>query len=154
MNITLRPACQQDFDYCWSVYAAETTWMIHQLNLDGPAQVIHFRKIWNATQVRLIVHNHTDAGWLQTDERKDTCYLSQMYVARAFQRRGIGSAIMQNLISECEEARRSLELSVVRTNPAVRLYKRFGFYVTGENEQKFSMRRAPGLAAPIANFRP
>jgi ribosomal protein S18 acetylase RimI-like enzyme len=154
MSISLRPALEQDFDYCWSLYAVETAWMIRQLNLDGAAQVIYFRKVWDAAQVRLIAQDHNDAGWLQTVTRTDASYLSQIYVARAFQGRGIGSAVVQGLIDECEKAGRPLDLSVVRTNPAVRFYKRLGFYVTSENEQKYFMRRAPGLQIPIANLRP
>ena len=154
MPVTLRPAEDHDFDYCWSLYAAEAAWMIELMNLDNDAQALHFRKRWVASEVQIIASDDADAGWLQTRMDGSALFLVQLFIAKMCQGRGIGTEVMQILISTAERARQAMTLGVVKTNPALRLYKRLGFYVTGDDERKYFMRRESGLASPIANLRP
>jgi ribosomal protein S18 acetylase RimI-like enzyme len=46
---------------------------------------------------------------------------------------------VQRLISEAVQAILPLKLDVVKINPAMRLYLRLGFRITGEEEHKFNM---------------
>jgi len=50
------------------------------------------------------------------------------------------------LIEEAERAGQRVRLEVVKINPALRLYQRLGFRVTGEDERKFHMKRDRKLA--------
>jgi ribosomal protein S18 acetylase RimI-like enzyme len=145
-RITLRPAVAQDFDDCARLYFSEMEWVIRELKLDPAGQVADFRQRWKATEVRIILLDNVNIGWLQTNSQGDTVFLAQLFVDAAFQRQGIGTEVLKRLIGQAASARRAITLGVVKTNPALRLYKRFGFRITGDDHRKFFMRREAGAA--------
>lgn len=55
---------------------------------------------------------------------------------------GIGSFVLDGLLKQAEEKKKSVFLQVLKTNvSAFRLYKRFGFKVIGEDDLYLSMER-------------
>ncbi len=153
MHITLRPAQASDFDFCAALYMAALEWVIVAMNLDRKMQLPTLQKTWRADEVRVISGDGADIGWVQTTTRADAIYLSQIFVAPEHQKRGIGRRVLEQVIDEAGASGKAVALSVVTTNPAVRLYKRLGFYVLHEAEGNYLMRRAPGVATPLANLR-
>ena len=151
MDITLRPAQETDFAFCWGIYAAESAGLLHALNVDKASQGEYFRKRWSAREARIIALDGADIGWLQTRLQDGALFLAQFFIDPAFQNRGIGTVVMKRLLQE--NASQAMTLEVVRINPAQSLYKRLGFYVTREDEANAYMRREPGITAPIANLR-
>jgi GNAT superfamily N-acetyltransferase len=150
MQITLRPARDQDFNFCAALYFAGMESIICELNLDRLAQSASFRQLWELTQVRIIVVDGTDIGWLQSSTRGDSLFLGQLFVDASVQRRGIGTEVIQRLITEAARAGQAVTLGVVKINPALRLYERMGFRITHEDDRKFYMRRDPEAEAPIS----
>lgn len=148
-QISFRPARAHDFDYCARLYFAEMESIIRELNLDMAAHAASFRQLWQPTEVRVITLDGADVGWLQSKTRDDTLFLAQLFVDAAFQRQGIGTAVINQLIGEAARVDQAVTLGVVKTNPALRLYERLGFQVTHEDDRKFYMRRKP--AAPMSN---
>jgi hypothetical protein len=71
MQIALRPAVAQDFEYCERLYFAGMKTINEALQLDMTAQAITFREQWILTEVRIITANGSDVGWLQTTVRDD-----------------------------------------------------------------------------------
>lgn len=63
--------------------------------------------------------------------------------------RGIGTALMQRMLSHLEGAGyEKASLSVQKQNPATRLYRRLGFETVGETEEEYLMvHRLQGLPA-------
>lgn len=53
--------------------------------------------------------------------------------------KGIGSEIIRDLLCEAHNIRIPLRLSVLRMNPASRLYDRLGFVVTNEDDMYYEM---------------
>src|SRR5205814_7047740 len=94
---------------------------------------------WVAAQVRIIVQDGLDVGWVQTLFEDDALLLAQLFVDRRFQRRGIGTTVVKQLIAEADS--QPIRLNVVKINPVVRLYQRLGFEITGEDDRKVYMRR-------------
>jgi ribosomal protein S18 acetylase RimI-like enzyme len=150
MQITLRPARTQDFDFCQTLYFAGMENIIRELNLDRVAQSASFRQLWELTQVRIIVVGGADVGWLQSTIRGDSLFLAQLFVSASFQRRGIGTDVMHRLIAEAALARQAVTLGVVKINPALRLYQRMGFRITHEDDRKLYMRRDPDAEGRIS----
>lgn len=148
MNISLRAAGPEDFQFCWNLYAEQAAWIVQTLRL--PPQERYFRRTWKPSEVRIVLHNGVDVGWLQTRREGDALFLGQIYIAADFQRRGIGTRVMEMLMTDAQP----MTLAVVKISPAVRFYKRLGFYAEREDHEKLFMRRTPGLTAPIANLRP
>ena len=79
-QIELRPALDHDFEYCRRLYFEEMSWIIEELHLDRTAQKTNLRQQWNSTQVRIIVLDGTDVGWVQTIREEDGLFLGQLFV--------------------------------------------------------------------------
>jgi len=151
MQIGLRDAVPQDFDYCARLYFDGMDRIIEELGLDRSAQVAGFRHRWELPQVRIITLDEADVGWLQSAEEGDTVFLGQIFVDAPFRRQGIGTEVMKRLIGEATKRDKAMTLGVVKTNPALRLYERLGFCVTHDDDRKCYMRREAGLAIQIAD---
>jgi GNAT superfamily N-acetyltransferase len=151
MPLTFRPAAPADFAYCERLYFANMERLIRELKLDHTAQIASFRRQWNASEVRIIMLDDADIGWLQGAPREGAFFLAQLFVDAAHQGRGIGTQIMHDLIGEARLLGQAMTLEVVKINPAKRLYDRLGFRVTGEDERKFYMRREPDAVVRSAN---
>ena len=151
MPLALRPARQQDFEYCRRLYFAEMKWIIEKLHLDQSAQQSSFQQQWDRALVRIITFDGVDIGWLQTVMQPDELFVAQMFVDRPFQRKGIGTEIMKRLIAEATQLNRTVRLSVVKINPARKLYERLGFRVTHEDDRKFYMTLDSGMADPVSD---
>jgi ribosomal protein S18 acetylase RimI-like enzyme len=147
-RLSFRSACPQDFDYCARLYFAATSRTIRELNIDMAAHTAGFRQRWQPTQVRIITLDGHDVGWLQTTIQDDTLFVAQLFVDAPFQRQGVGTEVMKHIISEAAGAGQAVTLSVVKTNPALRLYQRLGFQSTHEDDRKFYMRREPAAPMP------
>jgi ribosomal protein S18 acetylase RimI-like enzyme len=141
MPIALRPARSGDFDFCARLYFSGMEETIRRLKLDMVAQNRNLRERWSVEEVRIITSDGVDAGWMQSSIKDGARYLEQIFIDTPFQSRGIGTGIINGLIDEAKLDQRPVTLGVVKTNPALRLYKRLGFRVTHEDDRKFYMRR-------------
>ena len=148
MQITFRPAVTEDFDYCKRLYFTGMKTIIEELNLDRVAQAVSFEQQWELTQVHIILLEGLDVGWLQSVKQDDGLFIGQLFVDGPFQRRGIGTEVMNRLIGEAARVNQAVRLSVVKMNPALRLYERLGFYITHEDDRKFYMKRDGGVSSP------
>jgi ribosomal protein S18 acetylase RimI-like enzyme len=148
MQIALRPAGAQDFEYCKRLYFAGMKTIIAELNLDMAAQAVSFSEQWALEQVRIIDVDDSNAGWLQSEMRDDEMFIAQLFVDGPFQRQGIGTHVMKSLIGEAARLNQPVRLAVVKINPALRLYERLGFHTTHEDDRKFYMKRDPDGAGP------
>ena len=147
MQIVLRPAVTQDFEYCKRLYFTGMKNIIEELGLDMAAQTASFLENWKPVEVRIIAVGDSDVGWLQSTVRDDGLFLAQLFVDDPFQRQGIGTEVMNRLIGEATCLNQAVRLAVVKTNPALRLYERLGFQITHEDDRKFYMKRDPDIAA-------
>jgi GNAT superfamily N-acetyltransferase len=143
MRIAVRPARVEDFDFCSDLYFSEMGRTIRELNLDVGKQAANLRQRWALQQVRIITLAGDDIGWVQSMIEGDALFLGQLFVAPAHQGHGIGTTIVRRLIEEAACERRAVTLGVVKTSPALRLYRRLGFRTTHEDDRKFYMRRDP-----------
>jgi ribosomal protein S18 acetylase RimI-like enzyme len=148
MPIALRPACAEDFDFCAELYFAEMRTILQELKLDMDRHAAGFRQQWELTQVRIITLDGVKIGWLQSFIRDEALFLAQIFIEGSFQRRGIGTEVMNRLIREAACSGRATTLAVVKTNPAFRLYERLGFRVTHADERKFYMKLDPETGSP------
>lgn len=148
MQITLRPAVPQDFDYCQRLYFSGMKRIIEELHLDRDAQAIGLQQQWELAQVHIIMLDGLDVGWLQSVQQGDGLSIRQLFVDGPFQRRGIGTEVLNRLIGDAALLNQAVRLSVAKMNPALRLYERLGFYITHEDDRKFYMKRDAGAPSP------
>jgi GNAT superfamily N-acetyltransferase len=147
MQIVLRPAVSQDFEYCKRLYFTGMKKIIEELGLDMAAQAASFLQNWDLAEVRIIAVGNSEVGWLQSSVRDDGLFVAQLFVDDPFQGQGIGTEVMNRLIGEASRLNQAVRLAVVKTNPALRLYERLGFHITHEDDRKFYLKRNPDIAA-------
>lgn len=143
MPIVLRAACAEDFAFCARLYFSAMEKIIRELQLDVAKQEENLRHVWDVAQVHIITSGGDDAGWMQSAMREDGLYLEQIFVDAPFRRRGIGTRVINGLITQANRTNRPVTLAVLKINPALKLYKRMGFRIADEDDRKFYMRRAP-----------
>lgn len=71
------------------------------------------------------------------DERK--IELMQLQISPDHQGQGIGRLILKHLFEMAKVGSQNLFLTVLKDNPAIRLYQRFGFNTVGEDEFELHM---------------
>lgn len=133
MQIGFRAAQIEDFTFCRSLYFAKSETVT-------PDQDASFRERWDAMEVRIIVCNGADVGWLQSRVQDDALFLVQVFLRTDHQGKGIGTETLRRLMAEAARSGLPLTLGVVKTNPALRLYERLGFRITHEDDRKFYMK--------------
>ena len=115
--------------------------VIRQLNLDVTSHARGFRDRWNVAEVEIISCDHIEIGRVETSIVDGALYLGQIFIVPPFQRRGIGTGVIHGIIDKATKTGRPVTLSVVKANPAKKLYERLGFRVTDTDNRKFYMRR-------------
>ncbi len=74
---------------------------------------------------------------IETDEIR----LVDIAVLPEFRNQGIGSFVLRRLLKEAKNKAKPVNLQVLKTNiPAIRLYERFGFEKTGEDQLYLMMQ--------------
>lgn len=138
---SLRPATEADFDFLFALHRAamrdyiEPIWGWHE-----EWQQEYFRRKFEPRRRRIIQVDGRDAGVLVVEWREDEIYLGLIELLPEFQGRGIGSAIVADLLAKARARQLPLALHVLKTNqPARRLYERLGFTVEAEEAVRYRM---------------
>lgn len=142
MAITLRPAVPEDFPFCEAIYFTEMDQIMTDLGMDKLRQRDTLKAGWKAAEAQVIQLDARDIGWMQSWAEPDSLYLSQLFIDADHQNRGIGGEVLARLLRQTDADGVAVTLSVVKSNPARRLYERLGFAHTHEDERKVYMRRA------------
>lgn len=87
----------------------------------------------------ILMDEDTSVGLLKMTRDASQWKIIQLQLLPELQGRGLGSKLLAQVKQEAQTAQASLVLSVLKTNPARRLYERMGFIVVGESEQEFDM---------------
>jgi ribosomal protein S18 acetylase RimI-like enzyme len=66
--------------------------------------------------------------------------LLQLQVLPQYQGRGIGTDVVLGVLEQARAVNQAVVLTVLKENPAKRLYERVGFKVVGEREHVYEMR--------------
>lgn len=89
--------------------------------------------------IEIITFEDQDIGMVKLVKTPDFWKLVQIQILPEFQNRGIGQSLIKNIQHQAGAQSISIALSVLRTNPAKRLYERLGFQVTLEKEKSYQM---------------
>jgi ribosomal protein S18 acetylase RimI-like enzyme len=142
MHTRLRPATVNDLPFARQLYLdnmREVTGRV--LAWDEARQRASFDSQFVPEEASIIRLDEEDIGWMQVAERDGEFFLKQFFIHPRFQRRGIGTRLLRNLIDRAERAAKTITLGVVKGNPARLLYERHGFRVTHEDRFKVYMAR-------------
>jgi GNAT superfamily N-acetyltransferase len=143
MSILLRSTQPRDEEFLFSVYAstrmdemALVDWTPAQkevfLQMQSSAQLKHYRLNYPRAEYQIIEQNDVAVGRLIVDRSKNPILLMDIALLPEYQGKGIGTALIQDLMAEAARRSWSLCLHVETFNPAMQLYSRLGFVKSGE----------------------
>ncbi len=91
------------------------------------------------TRSEIVEANGENAGYLQTAVGPDEVVLKELHIDQAFQNRGIGSEVLRMLLAEAARLSKPVTVTVVTFNPALAFYRRAGFRIVSEQDQRFRL---------------
>jgi GNAT superfamily N-acetyltransferase len=145
VKIALRTACNEDFVFARNVYFETKRGMIERVfGWDQTREERNFAGFFNVEEVRIIIADGQDVGWIQEQVEDRTINLGSFYVIPAMQGRGIGTKVLDMLLTHAADQSKAMTLAVVKINPARYFYEKRGFRITHEDQHKFYMRSHPG----------
>jgi len=136
----LRPATQEDFDFLYQLHVltmkeyVELTW-----GWDEAVQRRGFGEDFRPERLAVVVVDGTDVGRLGIVREPDRLFLASIEIAPDWQRRGLGTEIVTDLLREARGGGLPVVLMVLKVNPARRLYERLGFTVDAETPTHYRM---------------
>lgn len=153
-GVRLRPIADDDMDFLRALYAgtraqemAQVPWPEQAkrefLEQQFALQHHHYRTYYAQSDFLLILSGAEPIGRYYVDRVSATFCLIDIALIPAWRGRGIGTALLANLIAEADGAGRTVELHVEPDNPARRLYARFGFRLIENRGVYDFMRRVP-----------
>jgi ribosomal protein S18 acetylase RimI-like enzyme len=140
-RVSLRPSRPDDYNFALDLYLESTRKLLIELGRwDENRVVARFKKGYKPDEVQVIRSGGADIGWIQTSNSADELHLDQLHLIDRFRNRGIGTSLIQGLLDRARRAGKTVGLNVIRGNPAIALYRRLGFRIAGEDEEKLKMR--------------
>jgi ribosomal protein S18 acetylase RimI-like enzyme len=103
-----------------------------------------FEATWDPKRYQLIIHDGTPVGAVATRLAVDHVFLAELQLLPRLQNRGIGTAVLRNVIDTAFARKLPVRLQVLRYNRARALYERLGFSVQGETEHHVHMELGSG----------
>lgn len=110
------------------------------------AQRSSYHQEFPASEHSLVMVGGQPAGRLWVDESGEEIRIIDIVLAPEFQGRGIGRALLHQVLAKADGAAKPVRLFVDRANPrAFELYRSLGFEVCGEVQFYLEMRRASAI---------
>ena len=130
-EMTFRLAGDGDREFCFLVTERAMRSYVEQTfgRWDEEEQRERHARDFAAIRPEIISFNGVDVGIWVVLREPTRLVLSKIYLLPEFQRRGIGSDLLDRLIREAEGARLPIHLRLLKANPALSLYARKGFRV-------------------------
>ncbi len=140
-HINLHLAKAEHYDFALHLYLLTMRPYMQELGVwDEQQQRASFAAQWKREEARIISVDGNDVGWLQVAELPTEIRLQKFFVSPEYQRSGIGSEVLSNLLAIWRSTGKKIVLKVLKNNPARRFYERLGFSVIAEAGVVFRMR--------------
>lgn len=137
----LRPGRVEDFGFAKELYFGSMKPLLEALGAwNAEEKEAAFASYYDIDEVRVIVVNGQDVGWIQISYTDEEFCLDQLHLIEAARDKGIGTALINATIAEAEAEGKNVSLSLVKGNRAIRLYRRLGFHQVAEDATKIHKR--------------
>jgi len=156
-GIQLRPSLPEDRDFIFRLYASTRQEELRPFGWNAVQQEAFLRMQFNAQQQwyastyptaenQIIEKDHEPIGRMIVQREPNIWRLLDISLLPEHRAQGIGGELIRALIEQCGESGAVLQLQVLNTNPAQRLYSRLGFIKTGEDQIYTQMEMRPRTA--------
>ena len=151
MDVTLRDANLQDYKFLYSLHRETLKEYIDQTwGWDEAWQQAHFQKKFDLSGKRIIECEGVSIGCIAVLGEGDHIFLSYIALKTDYQRRGIGTRLIEEVLASAAERKIPVTLKVLKTNPARVLYERLGFTITQTSDTHYFMRAVTREGSDIA----
>ena len=106
-------------------------------------QAKYFRATRDLSHYEILVHNGRDIGCLGIRYEDKVLFLEYIAILPEHQNRGLGSQVVRDILRSAVERSVPVGLSVLKVNPARKLYERMGFQTIGSDEFRYYMETVP-----------
>jgi len=146
-EIALRCASRTDEPALYRVHReamiayVDATW-----GWDETWQREHFANTFSPRRNAIVVRANPGSaplGRISITRHWRSIFLRDIELAPELRNRGIGGALLDAVLALARREHKSVELHVLRCNPAQRLYVRRGFEVTSADDARLTMRAQP-----------
>jgi GNAT superfamily N-acetyltransferase len=152
--MTLRPIDADDMAFLYQVYAstreeelAVTGWSAAQkeafLTMQFNAQHAYFQENYPGAAFQVILLDGQPIGRLYLDHWPGELRIVDIALLPAYRGRGVGTTILNAILSEGRRLGLPVRIHVERFNPALRLYTRLGFRLAVDKGVYYLMERLP-----------
>lgn len=139
-ELTFRAATEADVPFLLELRRQTMTEHLQRSGVEASDSERIKRVLANFDCAEITLLSGTPIGLLKVVRSEDSWDLVQIQILPEKQGGGLGSTILKKLLADADEAHASVSLSVLRANPARRLYERLGFRIVGENDKAYDMR--------------
>jgi ribosomal protein S18 acetylase RimI-like enzyme len=142
-----RPAVESDYRFMWDLHKqtlrsyVEATW-----GWDEEWQSKYFRETRDLSRYEILVNNGQDIGCLGIRHDDKLLFLEYVAILPGYQNQGLGSEVVRGVLRSAAERGVPVGLSVLKANPARKLYERMGFQTIGSDEFRYYMEAVPSAA--------
>lgn len=139
-----RPAARDDMGFLWELHVltmrdyVEQTW-----GWERVWQEEKFREKFDIAGLEVLEIEGRAIGAMAVKEEAEHLFLREIEIHPDWQRLGIGTALVNEVIATAGIRGLRVRLQVLKVNPALRLYERCGFQRSGETETHHLMEREP-----------
>jgi ribosomal protein S18 acetylase RimI-like enzyme len=140
--VWLRLAIEEDAEFVYRARVTGKKGCVTQLwGRDEEEQQAKFAERWATSTYEIVTLEGVDVGVVTVDRHPTELFLGYLGILPEYQRRGLGTLVLQRLLAEGVAAGRPVGLRVLKANHrARRPYQRLGFVVVGETETHDLMR--------------
>lgn len=153
--LTLRPVTAGDIELLYRIYAstraeelAQVAWGAAQkeafLRMQFDAQHRYYQANYPGARFQVIMLGPHPAGRLYVHRRPAELRIVDIALLPEYRKRGVGSALLRELLAEADGAGLPVTIHVECFNPALRLYERLGFHRVEDKGVYYLLERSPG----------
>jgi GNAT superfamily N-acetyltransferase len=149
-NLLLREAKPEDESFLLEVYASTRLEELEGMGWDDNQKQAFIRmqflareRCYPRVDNSIILWNGRPVGRLMVDRGEAAILLRDIALLTEYRNAGIGRRLIQDLMKEATTVGKRIELHVVASSPAVRLYERLGFRQSGSDGAYLEMKWVP-----------
>ena len=142
-ELQLRPATEADLTFLLELRRQTMSEYLRASGVPQSAAEMEQRVRLRFDCAQIVVSEREPIGLFKAVRDGREWALLQIQIAPAHQGRGIGAGLIRELLLDAQQAGAAVRLSVLRANPALRLYQRLGFRIVAEEPHSFALLRGP-----------
>lgn len=153
VNLLLREVTPEDEPFLFEVYVSTRIEELEGVGWDDDQKRAFIRMQFVARERshpraddRIILLNGRPIGRMMVGRSEAAILLRDIALLTEFRNTGIGSRLIQDLMKEATSSGKPIQLHVVATSPAVRLYERLGFRRSGPDAAYLEMQWLPATS--------